>query len=652
MQVVHSEGRVRTSSFEVRVSFEVVAYVALVMFMLALRLADLDTVPMSEGEASQALTAWTLVYDSHHTEMRVSANPLTFWGQVIGFATVGKGEFAARIVTAAAGVALALLPLLFRVRLGSARTFLLALIWGLAASPLAAARTSDPYIWAAIFSVLALWALWNYYDFRRTRDAIGAAVFGAVVLLLSGSGGLVVTMILLVSLVVCAYWCARVAPLEWDKPSEEVLAMLGDMLRAFPVTGAAIVAAGLTVVVATGFMLYPAGLSMVAEALMVGIRGIWTPTALDAPLFHPLLAVFLYDFGLVLLAVTGFAWLRRDHLLNADDRLAWVLAVVTALAALFYRGAGPGLALFIVLPLGWIVAHVVADLLQEVDVIPFWDLVQGREVAIVSQYAWVKWFIAILAVAALVMLGTHLQEVGRALLTFAPGQTVFDNFARLLQPGMENGLRSLIWLVMSGLFLTVGCFLLASLWGNTATLQGLGLGFFGFVLVSGVGGGWNAVAAGAAERGEIWHSSVTLHDANWLRATLIDVNNRNTATHPTTPVTVVVDEIVGLTPHGFVAWTLRDFKDVRFVSSAAEAARDPIVIMRDPGEALPDLGGSYVGQRFRIREFRSLGGAAATDLVAWLAQRRTRSFVPLATDVVLWLRLDVYNAAPINFQTP
>jgi hypothetical protein len=636
----------------VKIPVEGIAYLALVLFMLALRFADLDTVPMSEGEASQALTAWMLVYDPLNPEARISANPLTFWGQVMGFGMVGKGEFAARVVTAVAGVVLALLPLLFRRRLGSARTFLLALTWGLAASPFAASRTSDPYIWTAIFGVLALWALWNYVEKRRMRDAIGALVFGAVLVLLSGTGGLIVGVILLVALAVCAYWCARVAPIEWDRPSEEVLAMLGDMLRGLPVTASLITAGGLVVLVATGVMLYPAGLSMVAEALIAGIRGIWTPVAMDAPLFYPLLAVLLYDFGLVVLAALGFVMLRRDHLLQVDDRMAWVLAIVTALAALLYRGAGPGLALFIVLPLGWLVSHVVVELLRELDVIPFWDLVQGREVEAVSQYAWVKWFIAILAASALVMLGTHLQEVGRSLLTFAPEEAVFDNVARLLQPGMENGLRSLVWVVMSGLFLTVGCFLLASLWGNTATLQGLGLGFFGFVLVSGVGGGWNAVVAGAAERGEIWQSSVTLHDANWLRATLVDVSNRNTRTHPTTPITVVTDEIVGLTPHGLVAWTLRDFADVRFVSSAAEAAREPIVLMRDPGETLPDLGGSYVGQRFRIREFRSIEGTAATDLLAWLAQRRTRSFVPLATDVVLWLRLDVYNAAPIDFQAP
>jgi hypothetical protein len=256
--------------------------------------------------------------------------------------------------------------------------------------------------------------------------------------------------------------------------------------------------------------------------------------------------------------------------------------------------------------------------------------------------------LALILVGVLVMLGTHWQEVGRGFLVFAPGQTFFDNLPRFFETVSSNALRSLIWVVMSILFTIVGVLLIASIYGNQITLQGVGLGFFAFSLVSGVGSGWNAVVHRSEQVGEIWQTTAIRADAYVLRDTLFQIAGLISRGEPDYAVAVVQDEEIGLTNEGLVAWLLRDFPNVRYVNTLEEAAQQEVIIARRTLEEL-DLGGSYVGQNFTLREHPTWS-APLFDVPAWLAQRRLRDVDNLTDQVILWVRLDIYNSAPFNLE--
>lgn len=629
----------------IRVRVEWVVYALLLVALIVMRFANLDTAPMSDMEATQAMTAWDAVYPRAASMEAVSAMPLTFYGQVLGLSTAGKAELAARAAVAVTGVVLALLALLFRPRLGSVQTFLLALIWGLSPVALNAARTSDSAIWAAMFAVLMLWAVCNYWDTAGRTDGMAVLVFACCLAFLSGPYGLLLLVLLLIALAITAYLTALNAPLDYDLPSEQVIGEARAAVRSLPWAHGLGIGFVLTLLIATALLLNVDGLAMIGESMSVTLRGfVQLAPGASIPIW-PLLIVVVYELGAVVLGIGGYIVLQRHDRVTVGDRFALVLVLVTMVAAVLYRGAGPGFALFITLPLGWLVARVVSTALVDEAALTFWDLVEDRSIAVAVRYGWVKWMLALILIAILTMVGTHLQEVGRVLLTFAPGQTFFDNVPRLFA-FPSDGMRSLVWVVMSLLFTVVGSLLVASIWGNRITLQGIAIGLFGFTLVSGLGGGWNSVVVRASSPREIWQSSYVLPDAYLLRDTLYRIAQLNTRGEPTLTISVVESPEIGLVNHGLTAWLLRDFQATHYVSTNEEAARNQIVITRRTEEAT-ELGGSYVGQSFGLRTRPYLADVPVYDWVSWLAQRRTRPVPDQEDQVILWLRLDLYNSAPL-----
>jgi hypothetical protein len=97
---------------------------------------------------------------------------------------------------------------------------------------------------------------------------------------------------------------------------------------------------------------------------------------------------------------------------------------------------------------------------------------------------------------------------------------------------------------------------------------------------------------------------------------------------------------------GIIAWALRDFVDVEFISDVNEARGDEIVVALS--EEVVDLGGSYVGQDFVLRRDWSLQALTPVDLLAWWTQRRVGASARDSTQTqsaTLWLRQDIYNGA-------
>jgi hypothetical protein len=71
------------------ISFEVIAWGILIIAALLIRLAEIDTVSLSDREAPAAVTAWHLVHaDAPGTPSPVTS-PVLLWTQAASFALLG-----------------------------------------------------------------------------------------------------------------------------------------------------------------------------------------------------------------------------------------------------------------------------------------------------------------------------------------------------------------------------------------------------------------------------------------------------------------------------------------------------------------------------------------------------------------------------------
>lgn len=618
------------------VSLELLAYAALVLLAALLRLAELDSVAITTPEAPRALAAHQLAFNGAITGS-LPDSPLLLWLQALSFNLLGSSEFAARILTAVGGLLLTLTPLLFRSRFGVVWAFITSLLLAFSPAVLVTSRLGDAAIWTVLFAVLALWALWRFWDHGRYADALWAAVFAVLMALLSGPGGPLLLIVLLLTSGLALWLTMLAAPVELDLTAGDVLALIRERLGAFPVRDVPLVGGGLLLALSSGFMLHPPAVGTVAELLETFFAGLTRPLP-GAPLAHPLLTLVYYEVWLLALAFIGLVLLVRAGRFTFAQRFLAGWALLGMLAGLLYAGGQPGHALWVVLPLAALAAFAIELLLAD-HAIPFFagDLFsRDFDDIFMVRIWWAKWVVGLGALAVLLMFSVHLQEVARSLLSL-PTVTEWEI---LLEPRFMQFRYSLIWLFITLVILVSGFFLAAGFWGNTNTLQGLGLGLVAFSLLAGLTGGWNAAVTEAGSPAQPWHIRATPAEVHLLRDTLYDIARRDTLGFPDIEVLVLRDDGL-LAEDGVAAWLLRDFHNSRWVNRLEEAARQQIVLLPDTLSE-PELGGSYVGQRFVIERTWDIRTMRLIDLPGWWLQRKTH-LLPIESGVVLWLRMDVYS---------
>lgn len=626
------------------ISLETLAYAVLIVLAVLLRLADLDTVPLTDYEARQAVATLHALDADLPGTADAPSSPVVFWLQTIGFNFLGANEWTARLGGVIGGVVLLLLPLAFRARVGSLRTFIMCLMLALLPVPFVAAREHAPAIWAAVFTVLLVIAIWRYLEMRRPADATLSVVTAAALVFLSGASGVLFGVILALTGVFGALWVALNAPQDDNRRGDDVLSDVRQALRNALTPFSLGVALLVVLAVASGFMLHPQGITYIGEAIGQATSALFTPFVDGAPLAYPLLTLLVYDLLLVIFGIFGvIVTLRQEHVASAD-RVGIVWLLIGTAVLLIVRGGSPADALILVLPLVWFAAKfgalLVQDHLPEYVILPDeMDMAEGA-----AYFWWLKWMIAAVTLFLLLLLGVHFQEVARNLMQTPEGLAPGDMLSRLFDPAMMRFRYSAVWLVIGVLFTFIASMLAASLWGLRNTLQGLGLGLFVFMLGSGSGGGWYAAVVRAQDPAELWHVTATAHDTHMLRETLYDIAQRDTRGFPLIPVTVVEDRPAGIDSGGIVGWLLRDFEDVRYVAAPQEARRDQIVLMPAQDET-PDLGGAYVGQRFELSR-TATQSPGSLGLPAYLSMRRLPGNTSPAALGVLWLRQDVYDGVP------
>ncbi|MDZ4766699.1 MAG: hypothetical protein SGI73_19340 [Chloroflexota bacterium] len=595
------------------ITVELAAAVAIAVLALVLRLASLDSVPLTHAEAREALAAWRAVSPEAAGADIVPHSALNFVVQAFTFSTLGGAETSARLGTVLAGVALVLMPFAFRRLFGVGRALIFSLL--LLASPvlLGASRFASPAVWAMLCAALLLWTIWRYNETRKVGFALGAAGAAAALILLSDPAGVILALILAGAGILTVL----TNPIDEDE-DEASDAAAPSWIRAFPWGAALGVAALLVFAVSTAFLLYPAGLSAAGEALGGALRGFVESYPNATPLFPTVIALF-YEPFIALFALVGVIALARGGGMTAIERflIAWVILGV--FASLVYVGATPAHSLWLTMPLtalassaGWRCIVMTTE-----------DSIMGTPIS-------ARWIVAVAMIGLLFLVTLPFQDVARAMV----------NAVDLASVNVDPA--SAILVILAVLFLVVGYLLIASLWDARTALRGIGLGALIFGAVTSLGSGWVFSVTQSEDATSLWHQETTHRDLFLLRQTLIEVAAREEVGFTYyLPVYALTTDVSPL------AWVLRDFNDTVFITDIAEAATQAVAVLPSE-EAAPDLGAPYVGQDFVVGRRWAWRQLNALDAAAWWSQGQSRT-PSLETDaVVLWLRQDVYQGVPFD----
>ena len=593
---------------QVRISVETLAYLALFCFALVLRLAEIDTTPLMPAETHNALAAWREVMPNAPGMRLIATSPILFGLQTLSFSLLGASELTARLATVIAGAALVLTPVLFRPLLGSTRTFLLSLLLAFSPVLLIASRSSSPDVWALLFAMISLWAFWQAVQWYRYATV--AVIIFTALLFLVGPSGLVLALILLVAAGVTMLWRRGTLLADNDEVAEGSLEGIRASLKwALPLSLLGIV------VVSTGFMLFPAGLSAVGEVVGGAVRALTQPTGIGG--YATLVSLF-YEPGLWVFAIASLI-LRRDRLTTLDIFLtSWV--VLGIIASLLFVDGVPDHALWVTVPLAGLAVNTLVRIFSP-----------DEDITFLAAPRWARWVIAFSLIGILCVFTLSFQSLARSMLA-ATG-------AALTAVAPESD--SVILLLVSVMFLLIGFFLFASLWGNRTSWQGIGLGFAIFTMVTSLGSGWSASVTQAQNPAEFWHTQATHSDTTLMRETLFEVADRLSGAFPVMPVTMMVPQ------DGEVAWLLRDFENAEYITDLDDAIGDEVVILPATIDQ-SQWGDGYVGQDFTVTRTWNLSTLSLIDLPALWTQQQARVPWTGADRVVLWLRTDVYQGLDVS----
>ena len=565
------------------ISAEWLAYCALALLSLWLRVTMLDAVPITDFEARQSLHAWHTVEDDAPGAFVTSSSPLTYLTQLVTFSLAGANEFNARIGGALAGFALAMTPLLFRDSLGVTRTFVWAALLSFLTVPLATSRTADGTSFMLLFTILAVWMIRRYWYSHELRDAHWAIAFITFMLFLSSPSGPALFLVLTVSGWLAVWRTALSAPQRLDLPGDDILQLAVKRLQEFPFLQSLIVPFIVVVIGATFFMLNPAGLGTVSQLIESSISGITQGASADGARLG--IAALLFHEPLLFVFAAGGAWLLWRHGdVTYIDRFSAAWAAIGTVGLLLYPGARAADAMWVVLPLTLLASYGVTQLMVNRRVIVLWsnsdedNIDEDDGMLYTTQYWWVKWAISAGVLLCLFILSVQFMQVARLMTNVPAGASIADIFEDSSQVRLLQGLGLLF---ITAIICVVIFLLVANFWGLGTCLQGTGIGFLWLMLLSGVGGAWQVSVTNAAYPDGVWRESAVTHDAYLLRDTLFELADRDSSGFPLIDITVVTDERGLLRDSGLVAWFSRDFPNARFVSLVAAAAGEQIVLMAE-----------------------------------------------------------------------
>ena len=188
--------------------WEPAAYCALVAVAAAMRLWDLGSRALHHDESLHAQYAWNLYTGEGFRHDPMMHGPFQMEAIAGVFFALGDSDYTARLVSAAAGIALVALPFFFRDRLGRIGALLTSAMLAFSPTLLYFSRFARNDVIMAVWGLGLVISMWRYLDEGKPRYLYAAAVFLALAFTTKETAYLLVA-------VLGAYLAAVVAARNW-----------------------------------------------------------------------------------------------------------------------------------------------------------------------------------------------------------------------------------------------------------------------------------------------------------------------------------------------------------------------------------------------------------------------------------------------------
>lgn len=372
------------------VTLELALYVGIAIVAMLLRVMNLDVRPLAPGEARTAAAAWEFLNGKLVGEY---SSPLLFTLDWLAFFLFGAFDLTARLLPAALGALLVLLPALARSVLGKTGAMVAALLIAFSPSLVFFARTLSGVDLAVGGALAAVVLFWKYLETRNARSLYLAAVVAALSLTTDATAFtiLIVGAVYFAVSLLMARNLSGETELNAAKPE-------GNALQN-PLVRAVIFFAAAYVLSATTFLLNRDGLGIAFNLL-----GEWLNVFASVGDFaSPLNWLLVYEplpliFGLAAL-VFVLSWRRQE---GRAPGLLWLFVVIALGSFLFYTLGGnisPSAVVPIALPLmllaGWFIGNLLERARADVALSGGWNSMKAGEIPV---------FVMLMVLVALVYL--------------------------------------------------------------------------------------------------------------------------------------------------------------------------------------------------------------------------------------------------------
>ncbi|MFN8418935.1 MAG: hypothetical protein U0528_06790 [Anaerolineae bacterium] len=460
---------------------------------------------------------------------------------------------------------------------------------------------------------------------------------------------------------------------------------LAEARAAFPIMSALPIAGLVIIALATVFLIYPSGISGIAEVVGRGLRGFITRPDHN-PLAYPLLLSLLHEplfwvfgtAGAYLVIVDDFGIAEGEGTLpplRIFGRICIGWFVGAVLLSLLYAGAQNDSALWLTLPLVGLSAlavnrlfapirsgapayvpllHAVASI-AILSIIAINLMMAGRSLA---QYAptfasaggqisdvFLLGLIVALSITAYIVIG-GLVSLRAAPLAFIVGGLIFlfilvRSVVPLLTTDFLNAVppQLLLRLLMVGFataLFVISFFLAGSMYDNGTAWRGMALGALLFLTAYSLRVGWQAGVIEPDNAADLWHINPAGRNLTLIEDTLEEASLRSVGSR------YDMDIVAQTADDSTIAWLLRRFHKTEFVSELSSTVNTRAVIAKLQ-EPEPSLGAAYVGQEFASSYIWDRATIQTFDLLTWLYDHQPRVQLTPLDKMVLYVRSDVYG---------
>ncbi len=569
-------------------------YVLLLLAAAVTRFYALGRQPMQPEEAQLALAAGHFA-DSQGSSPAGYSPPL-FWGTVLSFFILGANDLTARLVPALCGTLLVVTPYFLRRQLGRVGALAAAGLLLVSPSLLVASRTlrSDSLVALVSLGLVAMAARLAGREKGQTGgEGFLVLVLGSVLFALALMVGRDVYTLLLAGLIFLA---ALTLPARRRDGHHSGSATTG--LALWPavrelggdsrlVGQAVAVFMGTFLLGSTGFFLHLGGVQASLDQLAAWLSA-FAPTRTGYPWTYPLQTLIFYEPLALLFGLGGVVYLAVRR-----ERFAGFLACWLGVALLVHTlpgGRGPAGSAAVALPLVLLAGLVIGRLIQGIadEGIPGHALVAVGVVLVLLTYGLLGYTFYLDNLRQDLVVSVALAFAGAAIVLVAVGTTW----------GARTGLRA------------------------AAVAAGIVL------LILTVHMGAHAAYLATPAPAELLVPTAATPDVK----NLVRVAEELSYQQLRDPHRLAVTVDRSLEP--LLGWYLRDFVEVKFVSSVGMQPGTPLVIVPATGEyvALP----GYLGQRFRLSTWWRPTGLSGRALGRWLFYRDPPT-PPAPQDVILYV---------------